>query len=379
MKIARFALLALIVFAAGRGVLHADDQAVYANISDYHLTQPAEFRVADFARQDTPPGGISPSDIIPEQPQPVETPEKMYVDGGAEVVELTDGCDGGSLVNYCCGPRWTVALDAVYLNRTTNDHVLQFDNTYGDAVGVVPNFDYEFGYRIGATYHRPCRDDIEVSYMSVDNWSGGTSGVGAPFEFGVDFFGVNLSDIEAFRNRYQANLDSLEINFRRCCGGLTLIYGFHYLAIDESLNIDQIYFGGAEEFISNTRNRLYGLQIGGEGRIYECCNFSVDMSGKVGGYVNDHDVYAYWSDAPAEFAGSGQDFSVVGQANITARYQLRDCINLRGGYQMMIISDVADAVSQLDSIDLSAAPTAGRIATDDVVYYGFFLGVEVSR
>lgn len=380
MKIARFALLALIVSAAGRGNLDADDQAVHENISDYSIRQPLEFRVAELTAQDTPPNGVSPSDTVPQQPQPMEMPAEMNVNEGADVVEPMDAGVGGALLDCCCfGPRWTVALDAVYLNRTTNDRVLQYDNTFGDAVGVVPEFDYEFGYRIGATFCRPCGDDIGVSYMSVDNWSGGTSGDGGPFEFGFEFFGIDLGDVEAFRNRYESDLDSLEINFRRCCGCFTLTYGFHYLSIDERLNIDQIYFLGFEEMISDTSNRLYGLQIGAEGRIYECCNFSVDMSGKVGGYLNDHEVYAYWSDAPAEFADSGQDFSVVGQASITARYQVRDCVSLRGGYQMMVITDVADAVSQLDSVDLFVDPTEGHIATDDVVYHGFFLGVEISR
>ena len=130
----------------------------------------------------------------------------------------------------------------------------------------------------------------------------------------------------------------------------------------------------ATGFFSRTENDLYGFQLGGEALLWTNGVSRIEANLNGGVYYNDIEVQAvalniqrFWSDSSAAFAGSSNIALVIPAFPF----------DIRVGYQANFLSGVAMAADQ--STAFSFFTPDGSAATSDLIYHGFFLGLEFVR
>ncbi len=287
----------------------------------------------------------------------------------------------------CCCPLWTVTADALILDRSrAAPRVLYLDQFAQDAPAInVDNLDPSTaaGPRISVIRHRPDRSDLEFTYFGIDGWNSQAGLSGASFQYAMNnLYGVSYDDIREIRLGYGSELSSFELNLRRQRNGwLTLLAGFRYLQLNETFQITDWYNGPAsrETFLTDTQNRLCGVQIGADALLLQRGRLGVNALGKAGIYDNrSREASSYTYDRTAVTAKNNHA-AFVGELAFTADYQLTPSLALRGGYQMMWIAGVALAAEQIDSTYLGVPPGALVNSSSDAFYHGAIVGLEYVR
>jgi hypothetical protein len=293
---------------------------------------------------------------------------------------------GGDCCRDCpeaYGPCWTFRGGALFLQQSRPSGV-------NLAVGVdfVPlinardfGFDMQSGWEVGAVRRIDDENSLDFRYFQVDGWDDTLTS--APVNFSSVSFPSGLTSAVGFSHTvtsaYNSLLRSAEFNVRRersdC---LALLAGFRYVNLQESLVVDQVgYFSHRVE----TRNHLYGGQVGAEVFFGARGNLRLDGWAKAGIFGNDaYSDYAYRDNAFAandvNAAGRQGQVSFVGDLGLTASYRLTHHIVLRGGYQMLWIDGVA-----LGSDQFKVQPVNGGFGigtTGGTFYHGALAGLEVN-
>ena len=243
--------------------------------------------------------------------------------------------------------------------------------------------DFNFGVHTGVDVSllRQFASDrsLEVRYFGVDYWRDTdvvTTTPGDLFQINsaVPIFTLAGSSIDA---TYTSSLHNLEINVRQ---GLddrwTLLAGFRYAELDEGFSATLV--GAAVPFRYNTttRNRLYGFQLGGEGRLWSHHSFSLDAVGKAGVFGNaaaqDSAILTGLVTLPSN--GSSAHTAFIGEVGAIGSFQLTEHLALRGGYRLLWIDGVALATDQLTVSEF--ANGTGFSSSGSVFYHGAFAGSE---
>src|SRR3972149_5177070 len=200
------------------------------------------------------------------------------------------GCGIGGRFRRCCCPRWTAAADFIVLDRTggkSQTLISLVDSTEE----LLNSNDFSFGFyggpRISLVCHNDCCYDFELLYFGIEGWSSSRS---AFDESGVIFTAPNFTALATgitMQFDWASQLYNAEFNVRWTpfCR-VSLLAGFRWVELREQLEGNYIDSTTTTFWTTNTKNNLYGLQIGAEAKLWGRCRFSINGLLKAGIYGN---------------------------------------------------------------------------------------------
>jgi hypothetical protein len=291
--------------------------------------------------------------------------------------------------------HWTVNFDALFWRRSTpNGLVLGMRPD-----GLRPNanqltFDHESGPRLAIIRRGISGWDVELNYFGIEGWH---ATLDMPIDVdprvpGDDPDGLFASDLNfllpgAFIE-YRSSVHSEELNLRHAIDETwTALIGFRAVQVHERFDA---YFTDTRLpfYTITTDNRLYGFQVGGEGRLVGSERVGLLALAKAGLYENNSEQTT--TDFSGLLAGVGSttlnastnQASFVGELGVTGIIRVTETIFIRVGYNIMWIDDVALAPKQFIvnefATNLPGTPLEG-IATDGhLILHGATVGVELS-
>jgi hypothetical protein len=253
--------------------------------------------------------------------------------------------------------------------------------------------DFDFGWQpgveFGVTKHRLFWDtDLEFRMWAIDGWTSGASssfsGPTTAIATNPRLEGMGARDV---LSTYASKIGSLELNLKHrstIVPRWKWIAGFRMLELDEHL---QSTFSDPNERLGdfaynvNTRNRLYGFQLGGEFDVISGCNWCVRgflKGGIYGNEANNSSNFDCLTRPECNFlAGENKSqTSFVGETGISVKYCVCDNLAIRADYRAIWVNGVALASDQINATEyltFTGASTSG-----DVLYHGGFLGMEYS-
>ena len=303
--------------------------------------------------------------------------------------------------------------ELIALQRSTlNDFPLAFDATAGSErtliirkgqTGMSANTRLTLGKYLFRDVNN-CDHSVSAVYYGLGEWTASgriESVTDNALISEIDPFigGFNLSDVQTFR--YEANLDSIELNYRiqQRLGRDRLVMSpngrwkqkaqtetlYSVLAGVRAVTSSEHFDYRAEgtvpasrrgAIIINTDNNLVGFQIGGD-LTHMWNSFSLGVEGKAGSYVNfareridltTVDPTLLEVDRHLDLKRNVLAF--VGELSVTAKYQIRPNLAFRAAYEALFLNTVATAPDQLNFSD-------GSSLTLDVGSGQFFMGTSI--
>ena len=325
------------------------------------------------------------------------------------------GCGAGGACPTCLGPEWIGSADLLFLKREDISRGLGVLVNNATGIPTIPNldqldFDYEPGVRayLARSVFR-CDIFAEVGYLGLHEWDAQrtfTSNDAFTLQRGA-ITNVLRGPIDQSID-YETDLDSFELNLKNDVllnQSVFLLAGLRYVSIDENLrllesgsalNSDGVLLPSVATANIDTDNDLIGPQFGIEAKRALSPNLGVGFMGKVGLMANFLDVNGQQaiSNGPQgpladSFGDDGSKFSFLADVGVHLSYALRQNLRLRAGYQILYLSDVAQAGDQFLPTAFGAAPVAGapngtapdleyREEVEDLVFHGPFVGLEAA-
>ena len=271
----------------------------------------------------------------------------------------------------CNCPRWTASADFIILDRVgsfnrtlverVNGTVSAHDVPTAPGTEILNADDLHQGFsggpRLGLVHHGDDGNDFEVSYFQIDGWN-------ARWSFGPtsDWLVMKAPGFVQYQNDratqamiwdYGSKLYNAEVNARRRVGPrLTVLAGFRWTNLTEDLVgilLPPTEHGKGSFWDNQTKNNLYGFQIGAEATVFESGRFSVDCLGKAGLFDNHVDETTSVRISRIQYGESdwADRVAFLGEVGVQCKYQVTRRLLLRAGYEAMWLQDVALAPGQI--------------------------------
>ncbi len=312
------------------------------------------------------------------------------------------GCCGAGFGQPCL--RWTASADFVILDRigsfnqtlveTVAGTVSLHDVSKTPGVEMLNANDLQQGFaggpRVGLIRHGDCGCDLELSYFQINGWDD-YRGVGpAPDDWLVMRAPGGFLQTQDNKDRqmmvwdYASRLYNAELNVRwNPCARVTMLAGFRWVGLWEDLQGTLPPERAAPFWDTNTRNNLYGFQIGADGKLLERGRFSIDGVAKAGVFDNvaeettEVSIYRI----PCWESASNNRPAFLGEIDLQCKYQVTRRLSLKVGYEAMWLQGVALAPAQIQetqsNITLPVSVQAlGVNSTSGVFYHGATAGLE---
>lgn len=231
---------------------------------------------------------------------------------------------------------------------------------------------------------------VELVYFGLNDWDASRTVVGdndlrIPGDLALatlDFF--NADELTASQS---ATIDNVEVNLWRRGNEspLELMAGFRYLNLDERFQINATDSDtGASRYSVDTRNDLFGGQIGGRFRssLDRQGRFGLEAIAKAGVFGNAVGMNQFVSDSNNAFVVRNTDIAAgrtafVGDVGLAALLRVTDSLTARIGYTLIWVEGVARAANQLDFTDTTSSGTALAYG-QGAFLQGVSLGLEVA-
>ena len=344
------------------------------------------------------PPPLLPDPLLP----PPEVIPQTYCDGPF-------GCEGPPAA--CPPRRWLVRAGAVFLNRSdVFAQPLLFRSVPQQALEFDADdfeFDLEAGPLVDLMFLSPLGWQLEARHFSVATWN---SRHGFPdiVQFPVGrllFDDTNLSGpVNRPSLKYESDLYSTEFNFRRpVAPWLVPMIGFRWVELQEeyaaAAHQRPSRFAETDALNYATHNHMYGLQLGTEMRLFDRGGpLRIDSTILAGIYYNEADLRASratsqlvrqtdgtWQVETLRRGVSHEEAhtSFLGEITLGATWQVRKCLAVRGGWQLLWLEGVALAPEQLATTTLgdpTVATSSSRAATNtdgSAFYHGPFTSLEL--
>jgi hypothetical protein len=200
--------------------------------------------------------------------------------------------------------------------------------------------------------------------------------------------GIPITGLDVF---YQSHLYNEELNLRHALNDTwTALIGFRAMQIYERFDMN-VGVVPAPLLSIEAENRLYGFQIGGEGKLWTTERFELSTLLKAGLFENNSEQSTAdlaggisSSTPPYRLTASTNQASFIGEIGLNGRYRIGETILLRAGYNVMWVDDVTLASEQLNTNEFQTfAPppdTAlrGISAKDSLFIHGASVGFELT-
>ena len=320
------------------------------------------------------------------------------------------GGDDAGFGQPCCGSRWTASADFIILDRIgTVPYALvsTSPSLNGPNTEVLNATDLHHGFsggsRLDLMHHGDGDGDLEFSYFQIDGWSSCqstgplTSGylvMMAPGNFiqrQDDFQHIGVSD-QSMAWAYTSRLYNAELNMRwNPWRQVTVLAGFRWAEVMEELQgiLSPPGTSGSGPFWdTQTKNNLYGLQIGAEAKLFERGRFSMGGVLKAGAYDNHVEEASSARMARIWFGDSctTDHFAFLGEIGLQCKYQVLPRLSLKAGYEALWLEGIALAPGQIaethchyDIVPQNAyVQSMGVNCNSGAFYHGATVGLEYS-
>lgn len=324
------------------------------------------------------------SEEVPEAPLgPLGMSSNEYQEG---VNNCSGGCDMGCQPCGSC-PRWTATADFIIMDR--------FGGTGRTLVRPIRSTDdllnssqfhqgFHGGPRVGLIRHGDRCYDLEVQYFQIDGWRNSqpvpANQTGLAFD-APGYSVISFSDPMNFD--YSSKLYSGEINLRwnPLCR-VTMLAGFRWLELRENLDGSVLTPTNTPFWNTNTRNDLFGFQIGSDAILWERGRLSIDGLLKAGVFSNQAEqTSTAIAGGPVSLYDSTNHTAFLSEMSLQAKYQATKHLTLRIGYQLMWLEGLALAPAQIEQtnfLDNPDPPHTGIDSHGGVWYHGATAGFEYS-
>jgi hypothetical protein len=324
-------------------------------------------------------------------------------------------CDLGGW--SCCHPQWTAAADFIILDRVgtvpyalveTVPHSVKYKDLPKTAGTVMLNAtDLQEGFsggpQLDLIHHGDDGTDLEVSYFQIDGWNDARC-IG-PF-LGPDgkatdwlvmrapgnFLQTQNADDQSMTWDYASRLYNAEVNIRRNLGPrVTVLAGFRWINLAEGLEgilLPPSPHGTGSFWDAQTRNNLYGFQMGMDAKLLERNRFSIDSVLKVGIFDDHADETSSVRMERIQFGESDatNGLAFVGQLGVRCKYQVTQRLSLKVGYELIWLQGVALAPGQISDTYCHGATlpqdtsvqALGVNCSSGIFYHGATAGLEYS-
>jgi hypothetical protein len=274
-------------------------------------------------------------------------------------------------------PNIRFVADALILFRTGLDsQPLVFDAPFPAGDPILDASDLGLG-EIGAARFDltffdggPGPIDYQFGYLQTERATTQETRSSSPAD--VSFFsGSDAEPSDRYTVEYETKLSSFEFNLKHPVHpNVALSAGLRWADLRENFN----FIASTEPvsgFYSDTKNELFGFQLGSDLLLWTDGFFRIEGTVKGGVYNNDINVYAKTLHIERGFDEEHTAF--LGEANVGLVIPAWP-FNFRIGYQFLILSGVALAPEQNDSLDLFDG--SGGIDLGTPTYHGVLIGLE---
>jgi hypothetical protein len=292
---------------------------------------------------------------------------------------------GGNVCGPTCNPYSYGSVDALYLKH--NDL-----NSFGSPAPFnLGDFDYELGVRVTVGTVPDCHSGFEASFIGPFSWSStssrNTGGINSFLTPGNPIVAAQLTsfiDADVAVQRYKADYMSFDLN-RTLIGWdvVKLLYGFKYIQYEEDFR----YFAdgpgpvGVGVLGSSTDNYMVGGQVGIDMIYPVTCRLWSEFRGRGGVFANFAENRFQLSNdgsGTPEIFNEADKTKLAGMIELSGgmRYYLTNNFHIRGGGEMIYLTEVATALNQFDTV---MAPSTGRNINvgDSIFLFGFSVGAEL--
>jgi hypothetical protein len=256
---------------------------------------------------------------------------------------------------------------------------------------LVHEFDFEPGYRLGASYMERTWS-VEGVYLWLDEWKGNkhkTGHASLSYPFNNPNLAPGLRNADTADAVYTSQFWTAEANYWRHVTArradyfsFSWIAGLRYVQLNEKCEVAfDKRFQGTSEYDVHTKNYMPGPQVGLDIQVNPYRQWSWDFFGKIGGLLNYNRQKTFLAEEDnAEILRDRkrQNYSVALFIELGASlaWQFWSHMNLHLGYEVFYMSGVALAPERLtrSSSDHRAekADPDGQILID-----GAFLGITI--
>lgn len=297
---------------------------------------------------------------------------------------------GGNVCGPTCNPYRYAAVDALYMKH--ND----LDSFGSPAPFNLGDFDYELGARVTLGVVPDCHSGFEFSFLGPFQWESSSritsnlDDIDASLVAGLPIAAVGLStffDAEFAAQSLEADLMSFEIN-RTMIGWdvIKLLYGMRYIQYDEDFIYTSTRTGGVAPGLpgngllrSRTENRMIGGQIGIDMTYPVTCRLWSDLRARAGAFANfAENRFQLTNNNALQIFNEADDTGLAGMLEFGGgmRFYLTNNFHIRGGGELMYVTEVATALEQFGPV---MTPATGRSidAGDSFLLFGFSVGAEL--
>lgn len=269
------------------------------------------------------------------------------------------------------GSVWSAGGELVYFTREHGpDRSLVLDTGSLDTVLSAQDlsYDYEPGFRTWITYMGPSGIAAQFIYLQTYNMDSSLSASGnndlqIPFPLAADtaipsFFSANRMTLSN-----ETDFNSFEANVVYPWSSLQLLAGFRYVGVDERSSIFARDTDAATSGVYgvDSRNRLYGGQIGVLGQYEAFGLFNFDFVAKTGLFGNatfQHQIITEQGEVFRDTSGSDDDVAYVSELNARAVFPLGPTFTIQAGYDVLFLNRLALATQQYDFENTASSGTA---------------------
>ena len=222
--------------------------------------------------------------------------------------------------------------------------------------------------------------DIELMYFQIDGWNSTRrlDPNGDVLEFSAPGGFTVRSITDPMQFDYSSKLYNGELNLRwnPTCR-ITLLAGFRWVELRENLNGALVPATVESFWNTNTKNDLYGFQIGTDTKLWEYGCFSIDGLVKAGIFNNhaEQTTAVNEGETVESFTASTNHVAFLGEVGLQCKYQVTCNLTLRAGYEAIWIDGLALAPGQIPVTNV-VAQDIGIDSNGGVFYHGATAGFE---
>jgi hypothetical protein len=189
---------------------------------------------------------------------------------------------------------------------------------------------------------------------------------------------------------YDSRLYNAEVNVRRdLWPRVTVLAGFRWVNLTEDLEgilLPPTAHGTGPFWDAQTKNNLYGLQIGADAKLLERGRFSIDGLLKTGVFDDRVDETTSVRMERIQFgeSASTNHLAFLGQLGVQCKYRVTPRLSLKAGYEAIWLQGVALAPAQIAETYCHGAKlpqdiyvqALGINCSSGVFYHGATVGLE---
>jgi hypothetical protein len=324
------------------------------------------------------------------------------------------GCCNLGLGQSSCDPRWTASADFIILDRVGSvsytlvekvSSSVPYDDlrhTFGPELLNANDLHQGFagGPRLSLIHHGDNGNDFEVSYFQIDGWNVSRSIGPTPHDWLImrapGNFLQTQNDYPLLQQSmvwdYESRLYNAEVNVRRSLWPrVTVLAGFRWVNLTEDFEgilLPPTTHGTGSFWNTQTKNNLYGLQIGADAKLLERGPFSIDGVLKTGLFDDRVDEATSVRMLRLQYpeSASTNHLAFLGEIGVQCKYQVTRQLSFKAGYEAIWLQGVALAPAQItntyshyDVIPQKISVQAlGVNCTSGVFYHGATTGLEYS-